>query len=256
MMPMEGRAPSVSDRTDPSCSRRVPRQNKLVIVAVPQRYSRCVGDKSVEFRLGLSIAERAAACRAPIIRCRGGRPLRNRLPDYSSTLRRLFFPGTSVLHTRVRYALFVPWIYQTLYEEASPGRVAESLQRAEVRLAGRLKPANSWGVIGGLNFRARPASRHRSAIGPHSAHGGFFESWMDGYLRVRTCMRFCNRSTEEPWTMMVRRFTARNFRFQPCHHGRPIWLALIQCLLICCRVKLSSCIGSSSTFVRRVRPGT
>jgi hypothetical protein len=22
-----------------------------------------------------------------------------------------FFPGTSVLHTRVRYALFVPWIY-------------------------------------------------------------------------------------------------------------------------------------------------
>jgi hypothetical protein len=22
-----------------------------------------------------------------------------------------FFPGTSVLHTRVRYALFVPWLY-------------------------------------------------------------------------------------------------------------------------------------------------
>ena len=23
-----------------------------------------------------------------------------------------FFPGTSVLHTRIRYALFVPWLYQ------------------------------------------------------------------------------------------------------------------------------------------------
>jgi hypothetical protein len=28
-----------------------------------------------------------------------------------------FFPGTSVLHTRIRYALSIPWIYQTLYEE-------------------------------------------------------------------------------------------------------------------------------------------
>lgn len=70
--------------------------------------------------------------------------LHQRYADY-------FFPGTSVLHTRLRYALFVPWIYQTLFEEAATGRVAERLERQEVRLAGRLKQAKERGVIGGLN---------------------------------------------------------------------------------------------------------
>jgi hypothetical protein len=77
--------------------------------------------------------------------------LHQRYADY-------FFPGTSVLHTRIRYALFVPWIYQTLLEEAQAGRVADRLQRQEVRLAGRLKHANSWGVIGGLNY-PRPTTQ-------------------------------------------------------------------------------------------------
>ena len=70
--------------------------------------------------------------------------LHQRYADY-------FFPGTSVLHTRLRYALFIPWIYQTLFEEAVPGRVADRLERQEVRLAGRLKDAKERGVIGGLN---------------------------------------------------------------------------------------------------------
>lgn len=70
-----------------------------------------------------------------------------------------FFPGTSVLHTRLRYSLFVPWIYQTLYEDGSSGRVQESLQKAEIRLAGRLKHLR--GAIGGANFpdpTSQPAS--------------------------------------------------------------------------------------------------
>ena len=33
-----------------------------------------------------------------------------------------FFPGTSVLHTRLRYAMFVPWIYLTLHEKRTSGR--------------------------------------------------------------------------------------------------------------------------------------
>src|SRR3954467_3722757 len=58
-----------------------------------------------------------------------------------------FFPGTSVLHTRLRYALFVPWIYQTLYEEAASGRAFDRVQKEEVRLAGRLKRGQGHGVI-------------------------------------------------------------------------------------------------------------
>lgn len=77
--------------------------------------------------------------------------LHQRYADY-------FFPGTSVLHTRLRYALFVPWIYQTLFEEAATGRVADRLERREVRLAGRLKQAKERGVIGGLNH-PRPTTQ-------------------------------------------------------------------------------------------------
>jgi len=77
--------------------------------------------------------------------------LHQRYADY-------FFPGTSVLHTRLRYALFVPWIYQSLSEEAATGRVTERLERYEVRLAGRLKQAKERGVIGGLNH-PRPTTQ-------------------------------------------------------------------------------------------------
>jgi hypothetical protein len=67
-----------------------------------------------------------------------------------------FFPGTSVLHTRLRYALFVPWIYQSLYAEPGSGPVADRLQRAEIELAGRLIKGlgQDSGVIGG---RTHPA---------------------------------------------------------------------------------------------------
>ena len=63
-----------------------------------------------------------------------------------------FFPGTSVLHTRLRYALFVPWIYQTLHAEGGSGPVTDRLQREEIKLAGRLKYAKGGGAIGGDNF--------------------------------------------------------------------------------------------------------
>ena len=45
-----------------------------------------------------------------------------------------FFPGTSVLHTRVRYALFVPWLYQ---------RAAFSRRRFTFRRPVRQGPALS-----------------------------------------------------------------------------------------------------------------
>jgi hypothetical protein len=61
-----------------------------------------------------------------------------------------FFPGTSVLHTHIRYALFVPWIYQTLYDESVSGRAQDRVKQAEIDLAGRLKHLK--GAIGGANY--------------------------------------------------------------------------------------------------------
>lgn len=69
-----------------------------------------------------------------------------------------FFPGTSVLHTRLRYALLIPWIYQTLREQRPPPRdFTQAYIDLEHSLTGRLKfdgeidggSGERDGVIGG-----------------------------------------------------------------------------------------------------------
>src|SRR5690242_9406634 len=47
----------------------------------------------------------------------------------------LLFPGTSVLHTRARYLLFIPWVYIGLERRhVRSADAAEAARRAEVRL--------------------------------------------------------------------------------------------------------------------------
>jgi hypothetical protein len=61
-----------------------------------------------------------------------------------------FFPGTSVLHTRVRYALFVPWLF--LHAAANKQRGSDldvTIRRQLIQLAIRLKQGERYGVIGG-----------------------------------------------------------------------------------------------------------
>jgi hypothetical protein len=66
-----------------------------------------------------------------------------------------FFPGTSVLHTRIRYVLFVPWLY---LEAASTRRRGSDLdatiRRQLIQLAIRLKQVGGepYDVIGGLKL--------------------------------------------------------------------------------------------------------
>lgn len=61
-----------------------------------------------------------------------------------------FFPGTSVLHTRLRYALFIPWMYQDLLSSGDTKDIARRVSQAEVRLAGRLRHLS--GAIGGQSY--------------------------------------------------------------------------------------------------------
>jgi len=61
-----------------------------------------------------------------------------------------FFPGTSVLHTRVRYVLFVPWLF--LHAAANRQRGSDldaTIRRELIQLAIRLKKGERYGVIGG-----------------------------------------------------------------------------------------------------------
>jgi Family of unknown function (DUF6361) len=59
-----------------------------------------------------------------------------------------FFPGTLVLHTRLRYVLFVPWIYSRLIERGYRRHMAAALEKEEIQLAGRLSKTDEKGVIG------------------------------------------------------------------------------------------------------------
>ncbi len=63
-----------------------------------------------------------------------------------------FFPGTSVLHTRLRYVLFVPWLYDKVAQQRDRQRISAAVEKQEIILAGRLKAAGELGVIGGLRY--------------------------------------------------------------------------------------------------------
>jgi hypothetical protein len=76
-----------------------------------------------------------------------------------------FFPGTSVLHTRLRYVLFVPWLYERVSEKLmrEGGRPERILQAEELTLAGRLKQNRERGVIGGDIF-PKPTAQPPSMV--------------------------------------------------------------------------------------------
>jgi hypothetical protein len=62
------------------------------------------------------------------------------------------FPGTSVLHTRARYVLFIPWLYQFLESRRTPSSsIAKEARRLEVGLIDTLLAGeDNQGTIGRL----------------------------------------------------------------------------------------------------------
>jgi hypothetical protein len=60
-----------------------------------------------------------------------------------------FFPGTSVLHTRLRYLLFIPWMYRDLLSDGERD-MGQKVSNAETRLAGRLRDLE--GTIGKRSY--------------------------------------------------------------------------------------------------------
>lgn len=59
------------------------------------------------------------------------------------------FPGTSTLYTRLRYFLFIPWVYRRPEQRARVGDIAERARIAEIDLIGHLVASGEEeGVIG------------------------------------------------------------------------------------------------------------
>jgi hypothetical protein len=74
-----------------------------------------------------------------------------------------FFPGTSVLQTRLRYILFVPWLYNSIAQEKPNRSIWTVLQQKELELARRLKDSHEDGVIGGRSY-PKPTSQPPSMV--------------------------------------------------------------------------------------------
>lgn len=98
-----------------------------------------------------------------------------------------FFPGTSVLQTRLRYVLFVPWMYQNIANQTQRPQISRAIQEQELSLAKRLKSHHglSAGVIGARSLPKQtsqpPTMVYWNALGTW----GFLRPWADGSYPIR-----------------------------------------------------------------------
>ncbi|QVX40712.1 hypothetical protein J4H89_23250 (plasmid) [Ralstonia solanacearum] len=80
------------------------------------------------------------------------------------------FPGTSTIQTRLRYVLFIPWLYRTLESrELSEAQLRAEARNLEIRLADALKAGGeSTGIIGrdaGERLQRLPSSVYWAGLG-------------------------------------------------------------------------------------------
>ncbi|MCK0114014.1 DUF6361 family protein [Ornithinimicrobium sp. F0845] len=72
-----------------------------------------------------------------------------------NTFSELLFPGTSTLHTRARYLLFVPWSVTTVSSRRLPSdRAVHELRQQEIRLIESLRAGDIDGGVIGRDARA------------------------------------------------------------------------------------------------------
>lgn len=78
------------------------------------------------------------------------------------------FPGTSTAHSRLRYALFVPWLLRRAAAQPTPRQMRRTFDQEEYRLIGALRAGGmSQGVIGrraGRKLRVWPSTMYWSAL--------------------------------------------------------------------------------------------
>lgn len=75
-----------------------------------------------------------------------------------------FFPGTSVLHTRLRYVLFVPWMYQKLARHHAGRAISERPQKEELELTRRLLHLGPKQGVIGIRSYPQPTAQPPSMI--------------------------------------------------------------------------------------------
>src|SRR5687768_8478899 len=81
----------------------------------------------------------------------------------------LLHPGTSVIHTRARYFLFIPWIYLRLErKKISSDRIAGEARKAELQLIPSLLASHDTsgtiGKLAGLKLKILPSAVYWQAL--------------------------------------------------------------------------------------------
>ncbi|PPG04450.1 hypothetical protein C5E06_04615 [Pseudoclavibacter sp. RFBI5] len=102
----------------------------------------------------------------------------------------MLFPGTSVLHTRARYLLLVPWVYARASTHGNPAAEADNLERTLIGAirktddnsgligmtagaAVRTLPSSMyWGLLGRLQIRTDPSASRADTLAEHLAANG------------------------------------------------------------------------------------
>ena len=123
-------------------------------------------------------------------------PIRDSIADH-------LFPGTSTIQTRLRYMLFVPWIYMMVEElDAPPDRLRQMARDREIRLIDALHSGGEEeGVIGrnvGDQLRRLPSSIYWNGLRSWGIRllSGSQEAYFDSLPSLRR-NRYRSRSTED-----------------------------------------------------------
>lgn len=103
----------------------------------------------------------------------------------------LMFPGTSTIQTRLRYFLFVPWLYQSLESrpKLNPRDLEQALRKKELALIGPLKEDDDdigvFGKVAGHTVTRLPSSVYWNGLRtwgifrPSLTQDEFHRSWSD-----------------------------------------------------------------------------
>lgn len=82
------------------------------------------------------------------------------------------FPGTSTIHTRLRYMLFIPWIFESLPSHLSPRDIAAKARQKEIELGQALMA----GAPGAVGIIGKDAGEKLKRL-PSSIYWSGLESW-------------------------------------------------------------------------------
>lgn len=95
------------------------------------------------------------------------------------------FPGTSVLHTRLRYVLFIPWLMEQAAHKPTPPEMSVEFRNLEYRLINSLMDGGErQGVIGNTaraKLKRMPSSMYWASLGAWNIRQG--DSSSEGFFR-------------------------------------------------------------------------